>query len=460
MPRSTLPLRLLAGVLALLALLLFPSIADAHTALKASDPAKDSRLSTAPTRITLWFTARPQLPFSRIRLIGPNGEVTLDKLVADTGMGFHADIRGAITPGTYRVEWQTASADGHPIRGDFAFSIAGTGASSVVATPSVADSTATASHHTPQPEAHAEHSEYHSVRWMEFVALLTVLGALGFRHGVLPPLAARGVPTAEAADRARQLGSSILILYVVSALVRLYTESVAVHGAADAMNPAQLRPMITSTTWGIGWLFGVIGSILLAIGWTVSRKSVTVGTPLALTGALGMALSPALSGHAAASQHFVANVVLDVMHVLAAGVWLGGLLMVLIAGIPAMRRLPNGNQDAAVSALVNSFHPLALFCAPIVVIMGAGTALLRLGSVGALWSTTYGQTLLWKVAWVALVAGMGFYNAVRTRHALGAAAGTRRIRRTGTLELLFAAVVIAVTTVLVTTPVPSEMVSP
>jgi len=125
-----------------------------------------------------------------------------------------------------------------------------------------------------------------------------------------------------------------------------------------------------------------------------------------------------------------------------------------------MRRLPNGNRDAAVSALVNSFHPLALFCAPIVVAAGAGTAWIRLGGLSALWSTTYGQTLLWKVIWVALVAGMGFYNAARTRHTLGAAEGTRRIRRTGTVELLFTAVVIAVTTVLVTTPVPSEMVQP
>lgn len=173
-----------------------------------------------------------------------------------------------------------------------------------------------------------------------------------------------------------------------------------------------------------------------------------------------MAFAPALSGHAAASRHFILSVVLDVLHVVGAGVWLGGLLMVMVAGIPAMRRLTNGNRDAAVSALVNSFHPLALFCAPIVVVAGLGTAWIRLGGLANLLSTTYGQNVMWKLAWVALVLGMGTYNSLRARQRLGAQEGTRHFRVTASIELLFAALVLAVTTVLVTNPVPSEMVLP
>ena len=363
----------------------------------------------------------------------------------------------ALLSGDYRVEWQTASADGHPIRGELTFAVAGiadTTRLAAPAPPAVRDSP-----HTPAADAHEGHSEYRTARWLEFIALLTVLGALGFRHGVLPPLAARGVPTADAADRARRLGSSVLVLYVAAALVRAYTESVAVHGDDRALNLEELTPMLTGTTWGIGWLFGVVGAVGVAIGWRISKRSVTFGTPLALTGALGMVFSPALSGHAAASRHFVFGVVLDVLHVAGAGVWLGGLLMLVMAGIPAMRRLADGNQDAAVSALVNSFHPLALFCAPIVIVAGLGTAWIRLGSLSAM-DTRYGRTLLLKIGLAVLVAGMGTYNSLRARRRLGAAEGTHHIRRTGAIELLFAALVLAVTTVLVTTPVPSEMTNP
>ena len=143
-----------------------------------------------------------------------------------------------------------------------------------------------------------------------------------------------------------------------------------------------------------------------------------------------------------------------------AGVWLGGLLIVLIAGLPAMLRLADGNRDAAVSALVNSFHPIALFCAPIVVLAGVGTSWIRLEKLSALWSTEYGLNLLWKLMFVAVVAGMGTYNSIKARRRLGATEGTRHFRVTASTELLFAALVIAVTTALVTSPVPSEMTMP
>lgn len=308
----------------------------------------------------------------------------------------------------------------------------------------------------PSPIATESRSEYRTARWLEFVALLTVLGALGFRHGVLPPLAARGVPTADAADRARRLGSNVLVVYIAAALVRVYTESVAVHGSARALDTTAVLAMLTTTTWGIGWLFGAIGAVLVAIGWRISRRSVTIGTPLALSGAVGMMFSPALSGHAAASTHFVLSVVLDVLHVAGAGVWLGGLLMVVLAGIPSMRRLVDGNQDAAVSALINSFHPVALFCAPVVVAAGLGTSWIRLGGASGL-ATPYGTILLLKLGCVALVTALGTYNSIRARRRLGVAEATRHIRTTGSVELVLATLVLAATTILVTTPVPSEI---
>jgi putative copper export protein len=154
----------------------------------------------------------------------------------------------------------------------------------------------------------------------------------------------------------------------------------------------------------------------------------------------------------------VISVTFDVIHVAAAGVWIGGLLIVLIAGVPAMRRLVDGNRDAAVSALVNSFHPVALFCAPLVVVAGVGSSWVRLGTLSALWTTPYGQTLLWKVALFGVVASVGMYNAVRARRRLGAAEGTRHFRLTASIEVFFAALVIAATTVLVVTPVPTEMI--
>lgn len=454
--RHLLPLLLLLGVPALSAAGRGP--APPHLALKRSDPADQSRLSVPPRRVSLWFTARPQVAFSRITLSGAAGSIVLDTIVADTGNSLHARIGRALPAGDYRVAWQTASADGHPIRGEFAFMVLPSSFDTVSAGDPGASTTSDA--HAAHGAEQQDHTDYRSARWVEFVALITILGALAFRHGVLPPLAARGVTTADAADRARRLGQGALFLYVLAVTVRLYAESVALNGRAQALAPGALTTLLTGTSWGMGWMTGVVGALLLLVGWAISKRGVSMGTPLALTGALGVAASPALTGHAVSSDWFIVAVTLDILHVLAAGIWIGGLLMVLLAGVPAMRRLADGNPDAAVSALVNSFHPIALFCAPIVVAAGIGTSVLRLGGVAPLTTTRYGLTLLVKIGIFLLVAATALYNSVRARHQLGTPDGTARLRRTAAVELLLAALVIAATAFLVTTPAPSLMTPP
>ena len=83
--------RLLAVVLLLIAPLLAAARGTAfpHLALKRSEPEDQSRLSAPPQQISLWFTAKPQLAFSRITLAGPTGGVTLATIVADTGNVLH-----------------------------------------------------------------------------------------------------------------------------------------------------------------------------------------------------------------------------------------------------------------------------------------------------------------------------------------------------------------------------------
>lgn len=424
-----------------------------HTALKRSEPANNSRLATAPKLVSLWFTAKPQLAFTRIALEGPAGAIALDTIVAEKDFSLHARVPLNLPAGTYTVRWQTASADGHAIRGDFVFTIAGSSAGDTsVRSPPQADE-----HQHPQVAVETSPqiaSEYRSARWFEFAALLTILGALGFRHAVLPPLAVRGVVTSEAADRARRVGRMALLVYLVAALVRLGAEALAMHGGDGFLRA--VGPMLSQTTWGIGWLLGAIGAALLLLGWSLPRRIANVvGTPLALTGAVGIVLAPALSGHAAASRYFVASVAIDALHVAAAGLWIGGLLIVVVVGIPAMRRL-EGNVDGAVRALFSSFHPLALVCAPMVVVAGLATSWMRLGSLSGL-RTLYGTALLAKLALFAAILALGSYNAFRARRRLGTPEGTRHLRRTAGIELAVAGLVLVATTFLVVSPVPVDL---
>ena len=442
---------------AVIALSVAPSLRPAavpHIGLKRSEPAKDRRLSESPTRISLWFTAKPQLAFTRIGLRGPAGDIPLDTVVADTAYSLHVQVPRVLGAGSYTVRWQTASADGHPIRGEFSFTIADARvAADAAAGPPPVPAEAHV-HPEPTDPSQPVASEYRSVRWFEFAALLTLLGVLGFRHAVLPPLAVRGVHTAAAADRARRVGRTAVALYAIAIVIRLIAESIAMHGG-EGMSASTVWAMLTQTTWGIGWILGATGAVLLFLGWALPRRIAgVIGSPLALTGAVGIVLAPALSGHAAASAWFVPSVTLDALHVAAAGLWIGGLLIVVTVGIPAMRQL-EGNPDGAVRALFSSFHPLALFCAPLVVVAGLATSWMRLGSMDGL-RTVYGTALLVKVAFFVALAGLGAYNAFRARRRLGTPEGTSHLRRTATVELALAALLLAATTFLVVSPVPID----
>lgn len=115
------------AVLAAAVLLLAPlPAASAHDALAAATPAADETITNALTQVQLTFNEAPLAGFDSgiaIAVLDPSGadvssgdigitDTTLTKAIAPT------------TAGTYQVLWQTVSADGHPISGQYAFTYA------------------------------------------------------------------------------------------------------------------------------------------------------------------------------------------------------------------------------------------------------------------------------------------------------------------------------------------------
>lgn len=133
--------------------------------------------------------------------------------------------------------------------------------------------------------------------------------------------------------------------------------------------------------------------------------------------------------------------------------------MVVIGGLPVALRQPD-DRGAAAAALIDAFSPTALFFAGVVVATGVFSAWLHVGEVTALWTTGYGRTLLLKVGVLSLVFATGAYNWLRVKPTLGSPAAAGRLRRSATVELAIAVLVLAVTAVLVATPLPTEAMTP
>jgi putative copper export protein/methionine-rich copper-binding protein CopC len=471
-----------AAILAAALSLLGPTVAFAHPRFERSEPAAGAHLDRVPAGLRLVFSAAIERAFTRLQLLGPDStEVQLGEIGLDSARIVTTAIRGALRAGTYTVVWQVAGADGHPIRGRYSFTIA-PGAAGVADAPSgdpprgepagaitaPGQSPAPGAHHPPTtfPEGEgfdAESPLYVAIRWVGFTALLIVVGAVAFKSVVLELLSRRNPDGSHrtlgqrAGPRAAALGLAAAIALGIAALARLLAQSYAMHGADGALDGSLMSTMLMNTIWGWGWILQGFGVMIAVAGFALARRGSSAGWATAALGAFLLAFTPALSGHAAAVPRVTGlAIVLDGLHVIGAAGWLGSLLFVVAVGVPAALRLEQTERGSSVAALVNAFSPTALLFAGITAATGLVAAWIHLGSLSALWETSYGRTLLIKLAVLSIVVATGAYNWRRVRPALGDVAGAVRVRRSATAELAVGALVLAVTAVLVATPTGVE----
>lgn len=458
MPR---PLAALVAALMLSA----PSSAFAHGGLKSSAPASGAVLASVPREIRLVFTEAAELPFTKVELQGPDGVIRLaaPSFAGSDRLTIVATILGSLVAGNYTVSWQVAGADGHPVRGTYKFSIADDAAG--LATVDSGARPVSVHHDTAAfPTAgtfDAESPLYVAIRWIQFACILVVTGAVAF-YLVVIALLKRKRPdssmAAAASQDAARVGLYAAILLALVAVMRLIAQSYAMHPSGTGFAPSLMWAMIGGTTWGWGWLLQIAGAFGAILGFAAARRGSTRGWLVAALGAVLGSFAPALSGHAASVPTLRTLAILaDGLHIIGASGWLGSLLVLLAAGIPAAMRLEKDDRGSAVADLVNAFSPTALVFAGVTVVAGLFAAWLHLGELSALWQSQYGKTLLVKLTILGLVTATGAYNFLYLKPRLGKVEGAAYIKRSATIEVGIALLVLLVTAVLVATPTPMDM---
>jgi len=275
---------------------------------------------------------------------------------------------------------------------------------------------------------------------VQFVGWFLSVGAVGFRFGVVRRL--RGISDEAKeilrADNAAVLGVLGVVLLFVSYLGGPYLSSIAEHKSFAAALPKNIAP----------FQFRMAMLVLALIGFAIVRASARLGWTLAAIGILIAVLLPVYTGRGAGKVNAV--------HVLAASTWLGTLLVLALVGIRGVIRAgpPGLSRAELVCDLVNSFSPLALTAAAVVALTGLTTAWMHLKRVSALWTTGYGVALIVKLFFVLMVVTLGAWNWRRVGPSLGESGSEETIRRSSTMELTFAALVLLATSVLVTLPSP------
>lgn len=433
-----------------------------HTELTRSRPAAGAVVAEPVREILLTFSTRVQLPLSRVELTGPEGAS-----VPSASLGHPEDrpdqlrlpLAETLAPGSYRVDWRAGAPDGHIVAGDFAFTVQDPDAppdtTPTFAPPPPAVEPAQATPLVPPGTG---------TRWLHLLGTILLLGAVGFRYGVIRPLSADATMrdvTAEAETGAVRLAWAGALLLLTTIPLRLLVQMEAL-GAPEGGVVARAGGLLFRTAWGAGWFVHLVAVALALIGLVLLRGEGpgTRGWRTLAGAAVLLPLVPALSGHAWGTEARVLAAPVLYVHVACAGVWLGGLIALVLAGLSAVRRAGDRSAPAAdaklppLARLVNAFSRVALIAVGTLVASGVVSAVIQLGGPGDLVGTAWGRTLLVKVAVAGGAFLLGFYNWRKVRPSLAVRPDPGELRIPASLEAALGVIVILVTAVLVATPSP------
>lgn len=367
-----------------------PAAALAHANLVDTQPENRAVLARAPARVVVRFDDAVRVAPGNAAVRNGGGSV-LAGGPSVLGRSLVLPLRDELVDGDYSVRWSAVSDDGHTVQGVLAFSV-GTGRPPPAPTLRVTNEVGFGTVFS---------------RWIFFAGLLIGSGLALFDLLVWRPIARNDIRTG----------------WIALSLAAMFVSS---HGLVRASHA------------GVATRFGLtvqIASALAATGAAAAAIAVA-DRSAALYGIVPAVLLlpvPTVAGHALDPGRSWLEVPVDVLHVVAAAVWVGG-LFALVVVVPR-----EGAEPEIVQRAIRRFSTLALAAVVAVGLTGVVRALSELSAVSQLWTTGYGRAILAKTAIFALLLGLGAVSRASIRARTG---GLRNVVR---LELALAlALVVAV----------------
>ncbi|RBY81367.1 hypothetical protein DQ239_01855 [Blastococcus sp. TF02-09] len=280
------------------------------------------------------------------------------------------------------------------------------------------------------------------------VAAVGTIGTLVLAAVLLP--ARDGAPTAEVQRVLRATSAWATAWVAATELGALLTLSRLLGTDPTALSWASLRVFVEDTGTGRAALLGTALIGVVAVG---AARCTVAGARILLAVALtALVLPVVLSGHSSAAANHLAAVSTLGVHVVAATVWIGGLLALLV----------HGRRGVWLPVAVPRYSRVALACFVATGLSGVLAAWLVLGGSGAVLAalgTGYGALLLAKTAGLVLLGLCGWQHRRRTlpRLRAGEASGFRRFAA-GEVLLMLATLAVAVA--LAASPPTAEAASP
>jgi copper transport protein len=437
----------------LIALVAAPS-AFAHAILQQSTPENGSVVRRSPPSVTLRFNEGVETAFGSIRAYDcGGGRVDSGKVARPNNRSVSIKLNRQLPQGSYTVTWRVISADAHPVAGAFVFHV------------KTADRSGSCKQVFGKGTPGDVDALFKFARALDFALLLLVVGGAAALALVLRSAAAE--------LRVRLYGilaGLALGLLVAGGLCIVLQGAVAGgFGLSEAFHWNTVDSVL-QTHFGKAFLLQLaFAAIVAPTAFTASRtRNAAVG---AATLVPALCLLPTLSAAGHARTSGVIAVVADVLHMLAAATWVGGLAFTVLAVL-----LSGDDRWPLASRAIPRFSILAVASVVMLVAAGAVRGSQELVPSGTslrhwprfIWDgysqTRYGHLLLAKIALVLPLLGLGAYNnryaVPRLRKQIASIVEQRRFLRAAGAELLIMAAIVGVTAVLVTEPPAKASIKP
>jgi len=383
-----------------------PSVVEAHAVLVRADPPANSQLREPRSVMTLYFSEPVERKVSTIQVVDS------DKQRVDTGVEFDdqddALMRvnlGQMKPGYYSVNWSTLSrVDGHRISGSYPITVLNPDGTTPPGTAPSAQA-ATVSGTNAKPDRAI-------ARWALLLAGSVATGAIAFAW-VIGVLGGDHAQARDAAVNRLVAAAAIgLLVLAVAGFIDLLLQADAVFGSI-----VDFPKVIADTRWGQRWILRNLLVPPMAVGLVAfyRRKldsplsGYILGLLLAL--AFGYLAVTSMVSHAAAGRGSVWATASDFVHLVAASVWIGMLLQVVLLARWLRRSLPRNARPIVLSAALRRFSLVAVGSVSLVLFTGVVNSAIELNRLSDLLNTGYGQALLIKLILVVPLLLAGGFNA-------------------------------------------------
>lgn len=437
-----------------------------HAVVVSSTPEARSVAAVAPLKVTVRFSEGVSLlgdaDFSVVSGTGVLSTGGPPRAVPGDVRAIEVPLQPGLADGTYTARWAVVSDDAHAIVGASVFAI-GRGP---VGPPFLGSARGIGPSETGVWAVTA--------RVFELIFLGGLVGMLGYRWLVWNRVR---IPGAEAALVVR-FGSDLFWtgfgLLATAAMVAegylLVVKSATILGTSVVgalRQPGEIARVLAETRFGslaqfrASLLFGVfliaIWQYMSEVGsgdelprdpGPVGRAAQYVMAALAVGALSGIAAQ----GHASTGRAPLLAITTDVVHLVAAAIWITGIVMTLIVLWRLPRIAGRAGREAAGQALAR-FSTIALVAVSMTVVAGVARSLFQLARPEDLWEMAYGRSILIKVALLVPVAVLGLRHrrvvtALRARVRPNAAT-LALVRRSALIELALSLAIVVIASILV-----------